>query len=130
MIHKTRWFDKCGKAPWQPPPVTFRVVWPILYTLYILTIVLEWKNIESRSYLLLGFALNLCWVPLFILNVRFALLLLTIMIAIAVKCVFLLKGHKTVYIFSSYLAWICFAWTLNMYLAVMCVNPGKYRTVH
>jgi len=119
---RAKWFDKCGrKAPWQPPSIAFKVVWPILYTLYATTILLERHEVESRNYLLLGLALNLCWVPLFIFNVRLALLLLTAMIAIGIKCVLLMKGRNSAYVFSPYLAWICFAWTLNAYLAVSCV---------
>ena len=121
MSKKTQWFDKCGKAPWQPPSIAFRIVWPILYALYATTIVLERRFAESRNYLLLGLALNLCWVPLFIFNVPLALVLLTCMIAVAVKCVLLMSGRLSAYLFSPYLAWICFAWTLNAYLAVSCV---------
>ena len=120
MPKKAKWFDKCGKAPWQPPGIVFQIVWPILYTLYAVTILLERNNIESRNYLLLGLVLNLCWVPLFVFNVRLALLLLTCMIAVAIKCILLMKGRITAYIFSPYLAWICFAWTLNAYLAWTC----------
>lgn len=119
---KPQWFDKCGKAPWQPPAIVFKVVWPILYILYALTIVLERNQTESRNYLLLGLLLNLCWVPLFVYNVRLALILLSCMIVVAVKSVLLMKGRQSAYIFSPYLAWICFAWTLNAYLALTCIS--------
>ena len=116
-----RWSDKCGRAPWQPPGIVFQIVWPILYTLYAVTILLEWNQTTSRNYLLLGLALNLCWVPLFIYNARLALLLLTCMIAVAIKCILLMKGRRAAYVFAPYLAWISFAWTLNAYLAWSCV---------
>ena len=121
MAKKPQWFDKCGKAPWQPPAIAFRIVWPILYALYVATILLERNEVESRNYLLLGLFLNLCWVPLFVFNVRLALVLLSCMIAVAIKCMLLMKGRVSMYVFSPYLAWICFAWTLNAYLAAKCV---------
>ncbi len=114
------WYDKCGKAPWQPPSAVFRIVWPILYALYAFALYKEWSSEETRNYLLLGLALNLCWVPAFTYNVRLALLLLTCMIAVAVKCIMLMK-NKNKWILAPYLAWICFAWTLNAYLAWSCV---------
>jgi len=118
MAKKTPWYDKCGKAPWQPPSIAFRIVWPILYALYALALYMEWSSEQTINYLLLGLVLNLCWVPAFTYNVRLALLLLTCMIAVAVKCIMIMK-HK--WILAPYLAWICFAWTLNAYLAWSCV---------
>lgn len=128
---KQQWFDKCASVPWQPPPIAFKIVWPILYTLYAIIIYLERRNKTSRNLLLVGLVMNLCWVPLFVVNTRFALLLLTCMIAVAVECVIFInygdveKGRiglrRHVAIFSPYLAWICFAWTLNAYLAVTCI---------
>ena len=116
------WFDKCGKAPWQPPPIVFKVVWPILYALYAASIVLEWDNLKLRNYLLLGLLLNLCWVPLFIYETRLALILLTLMIGVAIKCMMLMQGRISFYVFAPYLVWISYAWTLNAYLAVTCKN--------
>lgn len=127
---KKQWFDKCARAPWQPPPIVFKIVWPILYILYAITIYLVRHDKTSRNLLLVGLVMNLCWVPLFVANTQFALLLLTCMIAVAVECVIILnkgdmKNGRTglgqhAAIFSPYLAWICFAWTLNAYLAVTC----------
>jgi tryptophan-rich sensory protein len=112
-------FDTCVKPPWQPPAIAFQIVWPILYTLYAITLVLEWDRPVSRNYLLLGLVLNLCWVPLFAFNARLALVLLTLMIAVAVKCVMLMR-RSSMYVFLPYLAWISFAWTLNAYIALYC----------
>jgi tryptophan-rich sensory protein len=120
MEKKGQWYDKCGRAPWQPPSIAFRIVWPILYALYAATLYLERDNIEARNYLLVGLLLNLCWVPLFTFNISLALILLTAMIAVAAKCMMLMKNRVTFYLFAPYLAWICFAWTLNAYLAVTC----------
>ena len=125
------WFDKCAKVPWQPPNAVFKFAWPILYTLYALTIVLEWNNAISRNVLLIGLVMNLFWVPLFIINTRAALLLLMGMIVVGIMCIGLLNksDEKTgrdglwrhALLFSPYLAWICFAFTMNAYLAYNCI---------
>jgi len=80
--------------------------------------------------LLLGLLLNLCWVPLYIINIKAALILLFAMIVVAVKSILLLMASDKLagrsglwqhaFIFSPYLAWICFAFTLNAYLAIYC----------
>ena len=125
------WFEKCKKAPWQPPNIVFKIVWPILYALYIAVIILERKNPYTSFILLLGLVLNLCWVPLFIYNVRLALILLAAMIVVGLKTSSALyaadinnnnKGiRRRMVLFAPYLAWIGFAFTLNAYLAINCV---------
>jgi tryptophan-rich sensory protein len=114
-----RWYDKCPKVPWQPPNYVFGIVWPILYALYAITFFLERKQPESRNLLLIGIVMNLAWVPLYAFNVVLALFLLSGMIYIAVKTIYALKRSHII-LFAPYLAWICFAWTLNAYLAVTC----------
>jgi len=122
------WSQKCKKVPWQPPGYVFRIVWPILYALYITLIILERNNPVSMFYLLLGLLLNLFWVPFYIYNVRLALVLLLAMIAVGVKTFFVLSLSDALnnnkisrsLLFAPYLAWICFASTLNAYLAVSC----------
>ena len=117
-----QWYDKCPKAPWQPPKFVFGLVWPILYALYGLLIWLTWGNSEARTFLLLGLALNLCWVPLFTVNAQAAFLLLLTMVLVGIKTIQVLyKGNKNhAYLFAPYLAWISFASTLNAYSAFTC----------
>lgn len=125
------WFEKCKKVPWQPPAIVFKIVWPILYALYITVIILERKNPNTLFVLLLGLLLNLCWVPLFIYNTRLALILLAAMIIVGIKTMSVLdaadknnnnKGIRRRFIlFAPYLAWIGYAFTLNAYLAINCV---------
>jgi len=114
-----KWFQKCGKVPWQPPDYVFGIVWPILYALYGIVFYMENKNTQIRNLLLVGLLMNIAWVPLYIFNVQIALILLTGMIIVSVKTVRLLKGLSR-WLFTPYLLWICFAWTLNTYLAITC----------
>jgi translocator protein len=115
------WFDKYTvKPPWQPPNKVFTIVWPILYTIYAVTLYTQWKKTPIRNALLLGLALNFCWVPVFTVNAVAALAVLTGMVVVGVQTLLLLKKERgyTVWLFSPYVAWISFAWTLNAYIAV------------
>jgi tryptophan-rich sensory protein len=125
-----KWYRKCDRVPWQPPDYVFGIVWPILYVLYALISYLQWNEIESRNILILGILMNLAWVPLFTVNVKIALILLTAMIVVGIKTIFVLNGSdrrngnkgimRRALLFSPYLLWLCFAWTLNAYLALNC----------
>lgn len=125
------WFDKCQKAPWQPPGLVFKLVWPSLYVLYIALMILERHDSESTFYLFFGLLLNLCWVPLFTYSSRLALLLLVAMIIVGIKTMAILyksdkenkrQGFRRRYLlFSPYLTWIVFASTLNAYIAYSCI---------
>ena len=114
------WFNTyTKKAPWQPPNKVFTIVWPILYTIYAVTLYQQWEKEALRNILLLGLLLNFCWVPVFILNAVAALALLTAMIVIGIKTLMLLqKEDYSFWLFSPYVAWLCLAWTLNAYIAV------------
>ena len=81
---------------------------------------MQWKKTPIRNALLLGLALNLCWVPVFTVNAVAALAVLTGMVVVGVQSLLLLKKEKgyAVWLFSPYVAWISFAWTLNAYIAV------------
>ena len=120
-LNRMAWFDKyTDKPPWQPPNKVFTIVWPILYAIYAVTLYLQWKNVGVRNALLLGLVLNFCWVPVFTINAYAALAVLTAMIAVGVQSILLLKKQRgyAVWLFSPYVLWILFAWTLNAYIAV------------
>jgi tryptophan-rich sensory protein len=114
------WFDKYTvKPPWQPPNKVFTIVWPILYVIYAITLYTQWKKTPIRNALLLGLILNFSWVPVFTVNAVAALAVLTAMIIVGIQSLLLLKkeGGYAVWLFSPYVAWISFAWTLNAYIA-------------
>jgi tryptophan-rich sensory protein len=113
------WYDKCQKVPWQPPNYVFGIVWPILYAMYGILLYSAWGTTDVRNILIVGLVANLAWVPLYAANVVFALLLLSGMILISLKTIYMLKKRQ-IFLFAPYLAWLCFAWTLNAYQALNC----------
>ena len=118
----SEWFNKCKPAPWQPPAIVFRIVWPILYTLYAIVLFLERKNSNTFSILLVGLLLNLCWVPLFIYSTQLALLLLIAMILVGIKSIYLLylSNYTRALLFTPYMLWLGVAFSLNAYIALTC----------
>lgn len=116
------WFDKCAKVPWQPPNMVFKYVWPVLYTLYGILILLQWNGGKILYALLSGLLLNLIWVPVYIWNTQIALIVLSAMIVTALYTGYLLY-HDTIWqsiLFLPYIAWLFFAWSLNAYLSIKC----------
>ena len=114
-------FDKCVRPPWQPPNYVFKFVWPVLYTIYLYTIVTHWNKVGLRDILIIGLILNLSWVPVFSKSPTFALIILSAMIWFALKTQSMLKGGAQL-LFLPYTAWLILAWTLNAYIAWKC--PG------
>jgi len=121
------WYRKCARVPWQPPDFVFGIVWPILYVLYAATMYTEWGNDEPYNLLLIGLALNIAWIPLFRVNIQLALTALIVMVIIGIHTIQVLYLGKTeiarvptYIVFSPYVVWLCFALTLNTYLAFNC----------
>jgi tryptophan-rich sensory protein len=116
-------FDKCAKAPWQPPNSVFPIVWSFLYTVYFVLLAKTWKSKSSRNSLLIGLALNIAWIPAFAYNAKAGLAILAIMIGVAFDTSRRLEldGYHTLNNwFQPYLIWLIFAFTLNMYIVANC----------
>lgn len=118
-------FDKCTRAPWQPPNFVFPIVWIYLYTLYIIILNKTWKSKSSRLSLIIGLLSNLLWIPMFLYNSKSALIVLAGMIYVAFDSSRRLEldGYHTLNNwFYTYIAWLIFAFTLNLYIALKCNN--------
>lgn len=112
-------FKKYGVAPWQPPDIVFKVVWACLYTLYFVILAKTWKSPSSRTFLLLGLALNFAWVPAFLYNPRLGLGVLIACIIIALITSNRLKrdGYNDLKNwFTLYIVWLFFALSINTWI--------------
>jgi len=118
-------FDKCTRAPWQPPKFVFPIVWTFLYTLYIVILNKTWKSESSRGSLIIGLILNLAWIPIFYFNSKAGLAVIAVMIGVAFDTSRRLEldGYHTLNNwFYTYIAWLIFAFTINLYIALKCEN--------
>lgn len=131
------WYDSIKKSPLTPPPIVFSIVWPILYTLMFISLVLyvyTYSNMfpKKNSLLSLGVLLffiqlifNLMWSPIFF---RYHQICLSILIILAILVFLLLTmiqfykiSPTSFYLLLPYLIWSCFALYLNIYICVS--NP-------
>lgn len=131
------WYADAQKAPWNPPDAVFGPVWTVLYALMAVAAWLVWRHRDhdgGRPALVLygvQLALNAAWTPTFfagypVLGATALWLALAIIvlldIAVFVTMVSFVKVHRWAgWLLLPYLAWVLFATTLN--LAVAVLNP-------
>lgn len=121
-------FDSCKKAPWQPPKEVFKYVWFFLYTLYATILLRTWESHSSRNSLLWGLALNILWIPAFMIDPTYGLIVLGIMIGVAFDTSRRLEldgHHHENNWFYTYIVWLIFAFTLNLYVVANCRKVGS-----
>ena len=105
-------YKSLQKPFFTPPPVVFSIVWPILYTLLLYLFVTN-PSLPFALHLLL----NLMWTPIFFgqQNVGGALVVVALMLATALRLL-----PSLPWAFAIYVAWIAFAFVLN--LAIFAMN--------
>jgi len=117
------WFAMLHKPAIYPPPVTFAIVWTVLYVLLGLALALvcaAW-GARYRAPAVLAFviqlALNLAWSPVFFgeHQITLALIILGVLdLAVLLTLVLFWKVRRTAgLLLLPYLAWILFATVLN-----------------
>ena len=126
------WFAALDKPAIYPPPVTFAIVWTVLYALmgFALALVCAAWGARLRLPAILAFVLqlllNLAWSPVFFAEheIRLALLILAALnIAVLLTVVLFWKVRRAAgLLLLPYLAWILFATVLNWQFLVL--NPA------
>ena len=117
------WFLALDKPAIFPPPITFGIVWPILYVLMgfaIATVCAAWGS-RYRLPAILAFvvqlALNLAWSPIFFAGHEISLglyVILALDVAVALTIVLFWKVRRVgALLLLPYFAWILFATVLN-----------------
>lgn len=125
------WYNSLKKSPLTPPAWTFSVVWPILYImmfismlLYILSYPTGENVILSLGFLffILQLGLNLAWSPVFFRLERICLSLLILVALLIFLCLTIFEFYKTsrtaAYFLIPYLVWSMFALYLNAYICL------------
>jgi translocator protein len=117
------WFDGLTKPAIYPPPVTFGIVWTVLYAMMGLAMALfvTSRGARLRAFAIAAFAiqllLNLAWTPLFFAmhQISGALLLLVVLdVAVMVTIIAFYRVRPlAAFLLAPYLAWILFATLLN-----------------
>lgn len=125
------WFASLVKPTLFPPPMTFGIVWSILYVLLGLGLAhvlvargapLRWAAVAA---FVVQMALNLAWSPVFFgaHQIRLALVILVALDVAVIVATYLAFRVRRIagYLMLPYLAWILFATLLNYQF--MVANP-------
>ncbi|WP_309661207.1 TspO/MBR family protein [Sphingomonas sp.] len=126
------WFDGLAKPFYMPPGWVFGVAWTFLYILLGLALAMilaEPPSDRRRTALVLFYvqlALNFAWSPIFFAahDIRLAAVVIFVMLALAASAggQFFRIRPLAGGLMTPYLAWLCFAATLNT--AFYTLNPG------
>lgn len=130
--YSNAWFAELEKPFYMPPGWVFGAAWTALYTMLGLALALilaEPTSDRRRTALALFFAqlaLNFAWSPIFFAghDIRLAAIVIFVMLAIAASAggQFFRIRPLAGALMTPYLAWLCFAATLNT--AIYTLNPG------
>lgn len=130
------WYYTMYKPSWTPAPWFYVLVWVVLYLTMALAAWQVWlsghySRLGALIWWLIQLALNVTWSWLFFgLNrLGWAWLELSLLIAIVVLCMraFRLLSRSAAYLMMPCLAWLIFAWVLN--LAIWTMNGGLFSKV-
>jgi|KBSSwiStaDraftv2_1062776.scaffolds.fasta_scaffold416614_2 tryptophan-rich sensory protein len=130
------WFAGLVKPAIFPPPVTFGVVWSVLYVAMglALAMVLAARGAPGRPGAVAAFVvqllLNLAWSPVFFALHRMMVAqgIILALIPLVALTIFLFRQVRpaAAWLLVPYLAWICFAAFLNFQFIQL--NPGADGT--
>ena len=127
------WYATADKAPWSPPNWVFGPVWTVLYTAMAVAAWLVWRSrAEGTRPALTAYAvqlvLNLLWTPVFFglypvlgTPALWTAFVIIVALTVAVSVTVLHFGpinRAAGLLLLPYLAWIVFASSLNLWMAL------------
>ena len=122
------WYKDLNRAPWSPPNYVFGIIWPILYLLMTISVLLVLFNKKCYPYcrpitfFILQLILNLSWTTVFFQLQQPLIDLIMIVFIIGITAYTALKFYPYSKIASlllvPYLLWLCVAFSLNGYIVL------------
>lgn len=122
------WYKDLNRAPWSPPNYVFGIIWPILYLLMTISVLLVLFNKKCYPYcrpitfFILQLILNLFWTTVFFELQQPLIALIMIVLIICITAYTALKFYPYSKIASlllvPYLLWLCVAFSLNGYIVL------------
>lgn len=129
------WYADADKVPWNPPSAIFGPIWTVLYALMAVAAWLVWREKERTdvrrplTLYVIQLALNAVWTPVFFglyPSVGVAALWVAAVIILAIDVAVLLTmlafwrvRRAAAVLLIPYWAWVLFATTLNVGIAVL-----------
>jgi len=129
----TDWYRKIKKPPDTPPPLTFAILWPILYALITASIWVCWRQGVQNSVHIFNLTLSLyitqllltgVWVLLFFVAHKTGTSAIVLIIILGICSVKLaLFIYQSLWIsfglFVPYVLWLCYALYLNVAIVLL-----------
>lgn len=133
--HTDGWYSEADLAPWNPPSWVFGPVWTVLYILMGISAWLVWRQRyragavwQALSLYVGQLVLNSIWSPLFFAGypswgtpalwaAMMVILTLIVTLALTVRT-FWRISHLGAVLLLPYLAWVVYASSLNLYIAL------------
>lgn len=127
-MENKQWYKNLKRSKLSPPSYVFGIVWPILYTLMFISLIILWTNkkcypyCEPITYFMFQLFFNITWTNLFF-NLKkplWALIDLCItLIFTVITYKKMMKFSKTAaYLLVPYILWLSFAFYLNAFIVV------------
>lgn len=129
LRYNNEWYNDLAKSSLTPPPWVFSVVWPVLYIMMILSVVIFISSSYSSQRhnplipvallcFLIQLVFNLAWSPTFFKYHKICgsiLLLVGLLVFLSLSIVLFYKTSPTAsYMLMPYFIWSCFALYLNI----------------
>ena len=118
-----KWYKKLNKSSLSPPGYVFGIVWTILYillTIYFVMGLTQKGSSMSLKYFGAQMILNFTWTYIFftkrLMLLSFTMILAIIALSIKSMMEMYSVNKKLVYLLVPYIAWLCLAGYLNLYI--------------
>lgn len=122
-MYKNFWYLSLAKSPLTPPSEVFIIVWPILYTMMVISLFFYLRQGFSRDKILpiviftVQLLLNFAWSPVFFIHqdplLALVILCLLIVFVICTIILFHKNSKAAAWLLVPYAIWLFFAFYLN-----------------
>ena len=129
-MYNNEFYQNLTKPVLNPPSSVFKIVWPVLYLLMFISLLLVIKSESSLKtwavwIFVIQLFLNICWSPVFFVlkQIRTALLISIILTMTVLFMIMIFYAISPIagIIQIPYFLWLCFATFLN--LEFIRLNP-------
>lgn len=120
------WYASLSKPPFNPPNWIFGPAWTMLYVLIAMAGWRTWESERNSSRMKLWWVqlgLNFLWSPTFFVMQQVWIASAIILVLLAIILVFIWRSwtvdRVSALVFVPYAAWVAFASTLNLSIAIL-----------
>jgi translocator protein len=119
------WYHTLNLSPLTPPSFVFGLVWPILYLMMLVSVVILFQSSPQTPYVpliwfVIQLVLNLWWPHVFFTQheISWSLVIIVILTVCVIYTTYLFDqyDHTAGLLLIPYMIWLCFATYLNWYI--------------